>query len=266
MNTPEHTRGCIQFTFFGVPTMIRPSSWLMLLVLGSGFGQMKQDIMPTLIFVAAGMLCLLVHEYGHAFTGRALGSGSATVEIASLGGVTAFTHPPKTRPGHLLMVLAGPGASLLLATVVAVGMSLQLGVEPLKGVVYALTVPLPFGVPQELAEWCYRPVLMGFHTAGVGALTIKCYHTLYFVAVWWSLFNLLPIHPMDGGKALLLATANLRLTCMVSITVAALLGVWGLTQLSIFTLLISAWFVWINWRYLSLLRRESRGEHVTYEE
>ena len=254
MHSFEHRAGSLSFTFFGVPTVIRPSSWLMLLILGSGVGSARVDIMPMLVFVVAGMLCLLVHEYGHAFSCRALGGGSSAVEIASLGGVTVSSYPPSTRRGHLLMVLAGPGASLLIAVLAGAVLGLYTGVAPLKGVVYALTAPLPFDPPREMQEWCYIPIWSQLHALDVSLFAITCYHTLFFVSVWWSLFNLLPIFPMDGGKALLLYTDNPRLTGMVGLTVAILLGVWGLTQGLIFTVLICAWFVWINWQYIRLSR------------
>lgn len=255
MHSFEHSRGSLAFTFFGVRTVIRPSSWLMLLILGSGVGGAGMEVLPTLIFMAAGMLCLLVHEYGHAFCGRAMGSGSAAVEIASLGGVTVTDYPPRTRMGQLLTVLAGPGASLLLAALAGASMSLQLGAPLVKGVVYALTLPLPFDTLPELAEWCYLPVYRLIQAGGMSYPTLECYHTLFFVCVWWSIFNLLPILPMDGGKALMLTTNNVRLTAMVGLTVSILLGVWALTQLHIFTLLLSAWFIWLNLQYVRAARR-----------
>lgn len=254
MHSFEHSPGSISFTFFGVPTIIRPSSWLMLLVLGSGFGSAQLDMQPTLVFVAAGMLCLLVHEYGHAFCGRAMGGGSSAVEIASLGGVTVSSYPPRSRAGQLLMVLAGPGASLLLAALAAVVMSLHLGVSPLHALVYAFTSPLPFDMPHELQVWCYRPIGMQLLATSMPPFVFLCYNMLFIVCVWWSIFNLLPIFPMDGGKTLLLITRNERLTGMVGITAAVLLGVWGLTQGRVFTLLICAWFVWINYQYVRTVR------------
>ena len=206
--------------------------------------------MPLLIFIVVGMLCLLVHEYGHAFSCRALGGGSSEVEINSMGGVTKSSYPPATRRGHLLMVLAGPGASLFMAVLVGVVLSLYTGVAPLKGVVYAFIAPLPFDPPRELLEWCYIPIWSQIRALDMSPFAITCYHTLFFVSVWWSIFNLLPIIPMDGGKALYLCTNNIRLTGMVGFTTAILLGVWGLTQGLIITVFFCAWFVWLNWQFM----------------
>ena len=41
--------GCISFTLAGVPTLIRPSVWLVLLVLGSA-GSANFSIVPPLVY------------------------------------------------------------------------------------------------------------------------------------------------------------------------------------------------------------------------
>ena len=255
MQSRGNSRGCLRFTFLGVPTTIYPSSWLMLLILGSSVGGAQMDILPTLIFVVVGMFILLVHEYGHAFTGIALGGGSAVVEIASLGGMTYSSCPPGSRFRQLITVLAGCGATLLLAVLGGAVMALQLGVAPLKGAVYALCMPLSFAVSPELEAWCFQPIFEQLSGGGIGYFNYLCYHTLFVVSVWWSLYNLLPIMPMDGGKALLFLTNSIRFTAIVGLTLSVILFAVGLVQFNVFALLISAYFVWLNWRYIRLSKR-----------
>lgn len=253
MNSSQNTRGSISFTFFGVPTVIHPSSWLVLLVLGSGVGQIM-TLTPILIFTLIGMISLLAHEYGHAFTGLALGGGPCKVEIASMGGVTIYSYPPPTRLRRFATTLAGPAATFLLAVLGSLVMSVHLGVPAAKTLVFALTDPLPFNMPQDLLEWSYLPIIDSIRAGHIGKFGIMCYQLLFSVSVWWGLFNLMPIFPLDGGKLLYHLTNNMRLVGTVGVAVALALGVWGLTNGMIFTLLICAWFVWYNWQLIRISR------------
>lgn len=256
MENEATDRGSLSFTLWGIPTVIRPSSWLVLLILGSS-GSTQPELLPTLLFVAAGMLCLLVHEYGHALTCRAMGGGGSSIEIASLGGVTRSAYVPRTRTGHLLMVLAGPGASLLLAAVGGVALGLSIG-NLSAGVVCAFCAPLSHLLPQGfLPVWddsfiIIREALM---SESLNLTVFMCYHTLFFVCVWWSLLNLLPIPPLDGGQALRLATGNTLLACRVGLTVAVLLAVVCLTKVWIFNGLICIFLAYRNWQFLKMLRQ-----------
>ena len=57
----------LRFSFFGIPVSIQPMAWVVLALLGGAFGvSTSEDLTQTLVFMAAGMLCLLVHEFGHA--------------------------------------------------------------------------------------------------------------------------------------------------------------------------------------------------------
>ena len=242
----EPSKGSLYFTFMGVPTVIRPSSWIVLLLLGSGGFSASVNLQNMLIFVAAGMLCLLMHEYGHAFSCRALGGGQPKVEIASLGGVTSYTSPPPTRARNVIVLLAGPGASILMGVLAAVLLALHVGVSIPKCIVFAMTLPLPFDMPDELVRLCYLPAAEAIMQSGMSNFASQCYHVTFFVSVWWSLFNLLPIFPLDGGQTLYQLTGNHRLTGIVGTVVAALLAYWSLCEGMIYTLLLCGWFVWIN--------------------
>lgn len=261
MNYYENTRGCIFFNFMGVPTVIRPSSWLLLIILGSGCGQGMAELAGVLFFVASGMICLLVHEYGHAFTCRALGGGPSSVEIASIGGVTYSAYPPPTRTKHLLMVLAGPGASLAAGLLVGLFLGILAG-SPLGGVLFSVADPIP-GMLELLCEY------LGKNNPQLLRDLLEVYHYLYdpselflagqfysifcYVCLWWSLLNLLPIFPLDGGKAFYLITDRSHLTYMVGMTISAILIWYCLTRGMTFNSFICAYLFYVNYRqYRSL--------------
>ncbi len=239
---------CIYFRLAGVPTVVHPSSWLVLLVLGvmvSPPGGMV-GIFAVAFFVIAGMLCLLVHEYGHALTCRALGGGDSVIQIASLGGLTRSEYLPPTRRGRVLMVLAGPGASLALAVVAGVVLGVIVG-DVQAGVLFSLVSPLiDFWENPWLMQHVCMPVLRG----GIPPMIFLGFHILFLVCVWWSLFNLVPIFPLDGGQALRLISRNDRLTAHVGMAVSAILLVWFLVDRNIYMAVLMAYFLYLNWQYM----------------
>ncbi|MBA2662687.1 MAG: site-2 protease family protein [Bradymonadaceae bacterium] len=111
---------------------------------------------------------VLFHEFGHAVAIKAFGFGPSTIILQGFGGVTINETRQNSKPGESIVIsLAGPGASLLLAL-------------------------LSFG-----GLVAYKSF------AGENALLT---HFLYFngvVNVFWAVFNMLPINPMDGGHVVL---------------------------------------------------------------
>lgn len=113
------------------------------------------------------LISVLVHELGHALAMRAFGYG-AWIELHALGGLTHWVtpvgHAPTTPKERFLVTLAGPMSGLALG-------GLLFGID-------ALTTISPAG-------------LAGFVVAqGV------------YVNLRWSLINLAPVLPWDGGLLL----------------------------------------------------------------
>jgi Zn-dependent protease len=106
---------------------------------------------------------ILWHELGHALTMRAFGF-PPRIELTALGGLAHWPGgaSPSAREA-LLVSAAGPGAGLLLG---AAAWALERHAGPL---------PYPADVAFRAAIW---------------------------VNVWWSLFNLLPLLPLDGARVL----------------------------------------------------------------
>ena len=256
MQSESSSSWCIVFNFAGVPTTIHPSSWLVLLILGGAFCSDTSSILPALLFTLLGMLCLLVHEYGHAFVCRWLGGGPSVVHIASLGGVTSSAYPPATRLGHILMVLAGPGASLLLGLVGGIIFGFLIH-DVRAGVLFSLLSPLPGAL--DASPWLEQGVLLPVQEAlATNLLSYYPFMTfliLFEICVWWSLINLLPIFPLDGGQTLLLISRSASLTAYVGVTISAVLVVICLIHLLIFSLLLAIYFLYLNYQFLRSHRR-----------
>lgn len=253
MQCCSNPRGSLQFELWGIPIFIRPSSWVVLALLGGGLGiNSGADVSHVLIFVVAGMLCLLVHELGHALVGRALGSGAPSIEIAGMGGVTYTPYPPRTKWGYFMMVLAGPLSSLFLGIFAGFIMGLLYMGNPLAGIVVSLMAPLNADLP----DWVLLPWIETLQTEALSPFLLDCYFSLFIVCVYWSLFNLLPLLPLDGGKLLGTLLNNYRIAAIVGLIVAGGLSLLCLASGMWFNMVITGYLAFINWQYLRSFHKE----------
>lgn len=175
----------LRFTVAGIPVRVHPLFWLIALLLGSSGALMDIPIWIFVVFVS-----ILIHELGHALAFRFYGIRSHIV-LHAMGGLTIPEAAPwgtgwaSVSPSpkqEIVISLAGPFAGFLfavlvmLATVFTGGSLLTsklFGFLPLP-----LTAIMPFG----------GNVLSIFLTM------------LLFVNVFWGIFNLLPVFPLDGGQ------------------------------------------------------------------
>lgn len=250
MNNENQSRGSLRFQLFGIPIEIQPFSWLILAILGlSMFSHMASPLQPALIFVVVGMLTLLAHELGHALTAKAFTRSTPIVIIGNLGGVTYTPVSMPTRMAHFLMVLAGPMASYALGMVAAVFMGVQIGSISSALMIYTLD-PLSFITGIHAPEEAYMALAYAVESGGIGHFTLMLYSTFFMVCFWWTIFNLMPILPMDGGQLLLTATNKPKFVAMVGLGLSSLLAIWFLTGGNIFMTLMLGYFAWINWQIL----------------
>ena len=127
------------------------------------FGLGVGDPVAIALWVLIGIVSIVLHELGHALVARAAGA-HPTIELAGLGGVTRYETTGRSgrRGWRLAISLAGPGVGLAIGAV---------------------------------AWWLRDAVTRG----GYGEVALSI---LLFTSIGWSLFNLLPILPLDGGQAL----------------------------------------------------------------
>ena len=115
-----------------------------------------------ILWVMVIPLSVLVHECGHALTAKAFGQ-DAQIELQALGGVTMRTGP-KLKPWKTFMiVLNGPLAGFLLA-----GLS-----------------------------WWVWTIASG---RTISSLSTYAFAITFYINVFWTIVNLLPVLPLDGGK------------------------------------------------------------------
>ncbi|MGF1464938.1 MAG: site-2 protease family protein [Sandaracinaceae bacterium] len=149
----------------GFPVRIRPIFLVVVGLLGvAGMRGQPGALADLGLWMVIVPLSILWHELGHAVAARAFGH-RASIELYGLGGVTVWGGGEATTPWQRIVVsAAGPFAGLLLGTAV-------------------FLLQLPFGVDE--ASVVGRAVTL-----------------LLYANVLWSLVNLVPMLPWDGGLIL----------------------------------------------------------------
>ncbi len=154
------------FTFRDVPVQV--SGWYLALL---GYFCYVSGLQSGLIWAVAVTASLLVHEFGHALVARKFRL-SPWVELMGWGGLTHHQRAERDRDDALI-IAAGPAAGLAFGGLVWLG---QLAADVVA--------------PGALSS---QPVAAQFVSA------------LLFINLIWSLVNLAPLWPLDGGQLFRLA-------------------------------------------------------------
>ncbi|MGB2010237.1 MAG: metalloprotease [Akkermansiaceae bacterium] len=182
----------LRFTIFGIPVVVEPWFWVIMALLGGGLTALQRnypaDYIGVVLFMMAGFVSVLVHELGHALVGWKRGGGQVWIRLWALGGLAYQQGARLDRKNKCFMILAGPGAGLILA-----GLSM---------IVVFVIFPFPESIQRLLLYLTYTNI---FHQE---MLTIfpdnrpiyGFLNSLIWVNVWWSVLNLLPVYPLDGGQ------------------------------------------------------------------
>lgn len=173
----------IHFTLFGIPVYIRPTFWVVLAIFGGILSvNSAESIIYPALFVIAGFIAILSHELGHALVGRKLGGGQQTIILELFGGLTSSHGMQLTRNGRVLMILAGPMMTLLLGII-----SLW--------ITWNMVGPVLMANKMDIWDLALSPYL-------ATAVSPKFYilSCLIMIGEWWTILNLLPIYPLDGGQ------------------------------------------------------------------
>lgn len=199
----------IWFSLFGVQVKIHPSIWVTLALMAYMLSGGEHGLLGICLFVLAGFFCLFAHEMGHALSGKWLGGGRTAVELAYLGGVCTNNIRHLSPLRSIITTAAGPGTALALTLLVYVWFAAVFsGAEAWGYIVDMCGGAIPFVLLES-----YPPMLMLFV-----AYVVQ-------VSIWWSLLNLLPIYPLDGGIILHNLMRSPGRMHMVSMAVAGVLAV-----------------------------------------
>ncbi len=225
----------IRFRLFGVSVSIHPSLWFTLAMVGLMVVSGVSLVPGVVLFTVAGFLCLFVHEMGHALLSRALGGGQPEIFMAWLGGDCCNARAVLTRWRGVVMTAAGPAASILLALLSILLLSLYVG-----GVDSGLCLTLNFLIGRVPAEY----------VALFPSYGLAFFKFLIQISVWWSLLNLLPIFPLDGGQIMHGLMSSPHTMHVVSVTVAAMSMTAFIAMGAWFLVLLMGFLCYFNFRCL----------------
>jgi membrane-associated protease RseP (regulator of RpoE activity) len=222
LGMPEPTPYDLRFRFLGIPVRVHPLFWLATAVLGSGS---SETLGPILIWIGCVFVSILIHEYGHGLTAR-LFRCHPSIVLYGMGGLCAYEVERQGPWQRLAVLIAGPGAGLLLG---AIALAVDILVSP------------------------------------QGSVGIRVVRYLEYINLFWSLVNLLPIWPLDGGQitgvvlTMLNRRKGLNWTHVISLITAALLAMFVLTRLNdMFLGIFFALFALMNYQILQAQHHTAR--------
>lgn len=170
------------------------------------------------LMLLALFACIVLHEFGHILTARRFGVRTPDVILLPIGGVARLERIPDEPRQELLIALAGPAVTLVLAAILY--LILRLGGSDAD--VIRLSESQSF-----LAQ-------------------------LVTVNIYLLLFNLIPAFPMDGGRVLraLLASRmgllrGTRVAASLGQMLAVVGGLYGLTRPAPLLVLV-AFFIFLG--------------------
>ena len=146
---------------------------------------------PVAVWMIVVFISILIHELGHAVIGRKLGGGVCWIRLWAFGGLAHQQGARFDQTSRAKMIAAGPAAGLALYVIVSL---IAIIIWPNNRVGLDLVLSqstLGFYQPDNpelyklLTETPMKPFI---------------FIQFIWVNLFWSLINLLPVYPLDGGQ------------------------------------------------------------------
>lgn len=166
---PNPSPADLKWRMLGTDVRVHPSFWLMTAVLGWSLADPQRggNLGHLLLWILVVFVSILIHEFGHVVAGRMFGSPGHIV-LYSFGGLAVGSNNLSNRWQRIIVSFAGPLAQFI---------------------VYGLVL---LGAQRLLSD--------ADTAIDSNPLLLRAVDFLLFVNLYWPLFNLLPIWPLDGGQ------------------------------------------------------------------
>jgi len=193
---PDRSPYDLNFSMFGTPIRVHPFFWLLSAIFGWPY--VDRGLPYLGLWIACTFVSILLHEFGHIWAGRAFGSDGSIV-LYSLGGLAIGASDLRHRWQRIIVSFAGPGIQFILYGALRLA-QFRMGDEAWD------KMPLPLWTGLEILKQ---------------------------INLYWPLFNLLPIWPLDGGKITrevcsALSRDGMRISLGISIAVAGFIAIHAL--------------------------------------
>ena len=238
----------LDFKIFKIPVRIEPWFWLMGFFLGGGFGiTSREDFLMILLWIIVLLVSILVHELGHALTSRKMTGVTPSIKLWGMGGL-AYPNTQLTQKQSFWVTWAGPLAGLGFFGLIVLTCCTIYGIAVGTDLTMFLLFPST-GINREtftvLAEM-NKPVWFMLNK-------------LLWVNLWWSLINLLPVFPLDGGQIYASIERSPKKVLIVGIVTGALVAIAGFFILHrIFIAILFGYLAFQNYKRLQHLKGHSR--------
>ena len=247
LSEPAPTGYDIQFTLFDFSVRVHPLFFLAPLIFGQGLITGEgiagvELLVVTIVFFGS----ILLHELGHAWAFKYYGIDSRIV-LHWMGGL-AIPERNKWQSGRpaslaplqqVVVSLAGPFANVVLV-IAAIGIGLAFGG---KLAVETIIIPLPVvKFPEAILSTNYYFVLLVFATIVLNLI--------------WTILNLLPVFPLDGGQAAraimqqMDGVDGVRNSIYLSIGVAVLIVIYAMSTQDLFIGIFFGFMAYQNFQML----------------
>lgn len=202
----------LRFSVLGFPVSIHWMFWFTTALISGELDNLERPgaLWSLGIWMAVVFLSVLWHELGHVIFQRKFGA-SPEIMLVGFGGL-AIPHGARfTRWQSFVVAAAGPVFGLFL-----------------------------WGASE--AFFHFRPA--------ESAMQKNLAHMIVFVNYVWSLVNLLPVLPLDGGHMLqaALGPRRLRITAAIGMVLAALIALAAIKFFGPLMAFFFAWFAWQNYQ------------------
>ncbi len=209
-------KGIHLFTIKGIPVGLNPIFLILVFILSMGMG----DVFQMVIFGVCVFISILIHELGHALVAQRYGLRPA-IMFHGFGGITVHS-PALNSKQEFKITFAGPAAGLV--------------VGGLFFLIQILSSILGFDF-----IWGQFPYLNAFVL------------NMMWINLVWSIFNLLPCRPMDGGKLMghilrkFMSEPKAEFTgSVISVLLAGLMLVYFVVHHQMWMTFIAAYFLMMN--------------------